>query len=843
MSIATSRSENIAKHDPAKSEVVDSDAASAADGIVTADEVEQIESVPRDESEAAEGSHESGKRSGLIESVLLPLLHASDGPLTRDLVLQPGKFGLGRIPNKLKPDATTQMVCGFCSTGCSLNVHLRENEAINLTPTTDYPVNSGMACPKGWEALSVMKSADRGTTPLLRDGKGRLKPVDWDRALTTFRDRFKEIQNKHGDESVAFLSTGQIPSEEMALLGALTKFGMGIRHGDGNTRQCMATAVVAYKQSFGFDAPPYTYQDFEESDVLVFVGANPCIAHPIMWQRVLNNPHNPEIIVLDPRTTETAIAATQHVPLRPKSDLAVLYALAHILIQQGWIDRDFIDAHTSGFDEFSDHVQSFTPESVSVSSGISIEQLQTVARTIREGKRVSLWWTMGVNQSYEGVRTAQAIINIALMTGNIGRPGTGANSITGQCNAMGSRLFSNTTNLLGGHDFANPQHRQKVANVLNIDEARIPDQGGWSYNEIIEGILRGKIKGLWVVCTNTAHSWINQNTCREILDRLDFLVVQDAYSTTETATRADLFLPAAGWGEKQGTFINSERRFGLIKKVAKAPGKALADFSIFRAIAEYWGCGEMFADWSSPEAVFQKLKELSRDQPCDITGIRDYRMIDECGGIQWPFTESDAAASASVSKPEPMALAMGVAASNVASVRPAASAVGSNQRRTTAVAGSQRRLFADGKFHHPDGKAKFLFEQPRKMPEPPSKRHPYLLLTGRGTAAQWHTQTRTAKSSVLRRLGPQEAYVEINPHDARNEGITPNQEVIVESQRGRIRAKAFVTPTVQPGQVFIPMHYEVTNKLTFAHFDPYSQQPSYKNCAVRVRCAEAWEVD
>lgn len=741
-----------------------------------------------------------------------PAWRAYDGPLTRDLVVEPGKCGLGRVPRKLRPDATTNMVCGFCSTGCSLNIHLRDGEAINLTPSPDYPVNLGMACPKGWEALSVLRSNDRATAPLARDRKGKLRPIDWHSALTLFCDRFQDIQRRHGKESVAFLSTGQIPTEEMALLGALAKFGMGIVHGDGNTRQCMATAAVAYKQAFGFDAPPYTYQDFEESDVIVLIGSNLCVAHPILWQRVLRNRHRPEVIVIDPRRTETAMAAAQHVALRPKSDLALLYSISHVLIRESWIDREFIAAHTTGFDEFCEHVQPFDPTSVASISGISAEQIHQVARTIHEGKRVSLWWTMGVNQSYEGVRTAQAIINLALMTGNIGRPGTGANSITGQCNAMGSRLFSNTTNLLGGRDFANRSHRDVVAQVLNIDAACIPDQAGWTYNQIIEGILRERIKGLWVVCTNTAHSWINQNTCRDILDRLEFLVVQDMYHSTETARRAHLFLPAAGWGEKDGTFINSERRVGVIKKVAKAPGEALADFSIFRLIAEYWGCGPMFAEWTTPETVFEKLKQLSRGQPCDITGIRDYQMIDECGGIQWPWPESGRGGNKSEFAPD--------------SANPKA---------------SQRRLFEDGQFYHSDGRARFLFEMPREMPEPPTPRYPYLLLTGRGTAAQWHTQTRTSKSAVLRRLGPQQVFVEINPQDARREGIRPNQEVIVESQRGRLRAKAFVTPTIQPGQVFIPMHYEATNQLTLAHFDPYSHQPSYKNCAVRVRRAESWD--
>src|SRR6187431_280064 len=266
------------------------------------------------------------------------ILNQTDGPLTRQLVRTPGGFGLGQVPERLAPDATTTAVCGFCSTGCGLEVHLREGAAINLSPARDYPVNQGMACPKGWEALAPLRSKERGTVPLLRNAHGELAPVSWPTALDTFTQRMKAIQKKHGPASVAFISTGQIPTEEMALLGALTKFGMGLVHGDGNTRQCMATAVVAYKQSFGFDAPPYSYRDFEESDVLVFVGANPCIAHPILWERVMMNPRKPEIVVVDPRQTETALAASRHFALLPKSDLPLLYSVAHVLIREGWLD-------------------------------------------------------------------------------------------------------------------------------------------------------------------------------------------------------------------------------------------------------------------------------------------------------------------------------------------------------------------------------------------------------------------------------------------------------------------------------------------------------------------------
>jgi assimilatory nitrate reductase catalytic subunit len=714
-------------------------------------------------------------------------LKATDGPLTQEVV----------DARRRVPEATASLVCGFCSTGCSLDVHLVDGQAVNLTPTPKYPVNLGMACPKGWESLTPLRSPDRATTPLLRNEHGKLVPVSWPVALETFAGRFKSILAEHGPESVAFLSTGQIPTEEMALLGAFAKFGMGLVHGDGNTRQCMATSVVAYKQSFGFDAPPYTYADFEESDVIVLIGSNLCIAHPIMWERICRNPHSPEVVVIDPRTTETAVAATQHVAVRPKSDLTLLYGLARLLIERGWIDHEFVNDHTTDFDGFARHVAAFTAKRVEDACGISVGELERLAATIARGQRVSFWWTMGVNQSHEGVRTAQAIIALALLTGNIGRPGTGANSITGQCNAMGSRLFSNTTNLLGGHDFTDPGHRAKVAAALGMEEARIPDRASDAYDQILEGVVAGRVKGLWVLATNSAHSWIDKGHLQEVIDRLDFLVVQDMYTTTETAQLADLVLPAAGWGEKEGTFINSERRVGVIKKVVPAPGEALADFAIIKLLADAWGCGDLFDEWSSPEAVFRILQRLSAGQPCDMTGIDGYDMIESLGGVQWPFPAG-------------------------ATRSPA-----------------ERRLFADGQFFTDDGRARFVFEEPRPPRSAVGGYYPLVLLTGRGSSAQWHTGTRTSKSPLLRSLAPTDPYVEIAPEDASARGISPGDEVVVASARGSMRARAFVTATVGRGQVFVPMHFSGTNHLTDASFDPYSRQPSYKWAAVEVRLPEA----
>ncbi|MBC8041076.1 MAG: molybdopterin oxidoreductase family protein, partial [Opitutaceae bacterium] len=336
--------------------------------------------------------------------------------------------------------------------------------------------------------------------------------------------------------------------------------------------------------------------------------------------------------------------------------------------------------------------------------------------------------------------------------------------------------------------------------ILDIPVERIPSTPSKAYDQIIDGIEAGDIRALWIIATNTAHSWIDQSRFARLRQNLDFLVVQDMYATTESARMADLVLPAAGWGEKEGFFINSERRLGRIRKVSRAPGEALSDFAIFKLIAESWGCGDLFRRWSTPASAFQIIKELSAGRPCDITGIRDLDHLESAGGIQWPYPASDSQLSTLNSQPS----------------------------------ANQRRLFADGQFFTPDKRAKFFFDEPRAMPEPPTAEYPFLLNTGRGSSAQWHTGSRTNKSDVLRKLAPTSLYVEINPLDATRLNIANNAPVTVHSRRGEAEASAVITTTVQPGQLFMPMHFEAVNRLTFPSFDPHSRQPSYKACAVRL---------
>jgi assimilatory nitrate reductase catalytic subunit len=335
--------------------------------------------------------------------------------------------------------------------------------------------------------------------------------------------------------------------------------------------------------------------------------------------------------------------------------------------------------------------------------------------------------------------------------------------------------------------------------VLGIDAERIPEEGGWAYDQIMEGIASGTIRALWVIATNTAHSWINSSEAQDLLDRLDLLVVQDLYADTETAAHADIVLPAAGWGEKEGTFINSERRLGVVKQVRQAPGEALADFWIFKLVADAWGCGDLFERWTDPEATFRLLTQLTEGRPCDISGIGSYTDIDAAGGVQWPLPKGS---------PPPE---------------------------------TERRLFEDGRFFTPDGRARFLFEDPRPVPEPTDARYPLALLTGRGSSHQWHTQTRTKRSPILRALAPDELLLELAPGDAAAAGVAAGETVVVESRRGTIRAIALPTPTVQPGHAFLAMHDAATNILTFPRVDPLSRQPAYKHAAVSVRPLHRWE--
>ena len=536
-----------------------------------------------------------------------------------------------------------QSTCNLCALACNLDFYVENGKIDRVSPTVDYPVNKGFCCIKGLNLDKQQTKIKARKNPLLRDENGEMKEVSWKEAFETFAKKMTSIQEKYGKESVAFISTGQMPTEDMALLGHVGRNYMGI-NGDGNTRLCMATSVVAHKQSFGFDAPPYTLNDAELSDTIILIGANPVIAHPVFWGRIRQN-KEAKIITIDPRKSETAINSDIWIDIKPKADLVLMYTLANVLIEKGYIDKNYIENYTEGYEEFKKHVAKFTLENVEEETGISAERVLELAEIIHAGKRVSFWWTMGVNQGYQAVRTAQSIINLALMTGNIGRPGTGANSLTGQCNAMGSRVFSNTTGLYGGGDFDNPVRRKAVAEALGVDESVLATKPTIPYNAIIEKAISGEIKGLWVICTNPRHSWANNEEFEKCVKNLDFFVVQDIYEDTHSAKLCDLYLPSVPAIKKEGVIINTERRASKVNPVIPKEEGELSDFEIFYNIGKELGMGDLLNGWETPRSTFELLKKCSKGMPCDITGIT-YEMLEGPNmegsrGVQWPFREGE----------------------------------------------------------------------------------------------------------------------------------------------------------------------------------------------------------
>ena len=687
-----------------------------------------------------------------------------------------------------------QSTCNLCALACNLDFYVEDGKIEKVAPTVDYPVNQGFCCIKGLNLHKQQTKIKARKAPLLRDENGNMKEISWEEGFKTFAEKMTAIQEKYGKESVAFISTGQMPTEDMALLGHVGRNYMKI-NGDGNTRLCMATSVVAHKQSFGFDAPPYTLNDAELSDTIIFIGANPVIAHPVFWGRVRKNT-TAKIITIDPRKSETAINSDIWLDIKPKADLVLLYTLANVLIEKNWIDVDYIEKHSEGFEEFKAHVAKFTLENVEKETGISAERVLELAEIIHNGERVSFWWTMGVNQGYQAVRTAQAIINLAVMTGNIGRPGTGANSLTGQSNAMGSRAFSNTAGLYGGGDFDNPVRRKAVAEALGVDESVLATKPTIPYNQIIERAISGEIKGLWVICTNPRHSWANNEEFRKAAENLDFLVVQDIYEDTHTAQLADLFLPSVPGIKKEGVFINTERRLSKMNPIiAKEEGEK-SDFEIFYGIGQALGMGSLLDNWKTPRDVFELLKKCSKGMPCDITGVT-YEMLEGpemsgSRGVQWPFREGDV------------------------------------------LVEDERRLYEDGNYYTPSKKVKFHFEDIAENPTVASEEFPYIFNSGRGTVGQWHTQVRSREIEA-NNIYSKESYVLMNPELAKELNIAENERVKIASQNGVTNEFNVVySDTVKKDHLYAPMHYIETNSLTPSVYDPYSKEPSYKTVAVNI---------
>ncbi len=686
-----------------------------------------------------------------------------------------------------------QSTCNFCAIDCNLDFYVEDGRIVKTVPTKGYPVNDGFSCIKGLSLSKQQTTVKPNALPKIRQEDGSFKEVSWDEGFEYAADKIKELQAKYGRESIAGISTGQLTLEEFAIFGHVMRNFLQTNV-DGNTRLCMATAAVAHKGTLGYDAPGYTLNDFELSDTIIFIGANPVVAHPIIWQRVRNNKiPGRKIVVIDPRKSETARNADYHYPLRWKSDLTLMYTLANQIIEKDYVDHSFVDAHTEGYEDFKEFVKAFTLERGSEATGLSKEQILELVELIHTGKAVSFWWTMGVNQGYEAVRTAQSIMNLALLTGNVGKPGTGGNSITGQCNAMASRLFSNTTCLFAGGDFTDEAERKRIADIVGITPDLIAKKPTLPYNRIVELINAGEIKGLWILCTNPRHSWTNNETFASAVKKLELFIVQDIYDTIESAEECTVYFPVVPGIKKEGTYINLERRLSPLRKVLERGENEISDYECILGVAKALGMGDAIARWETPRQCFDMLRECSRGKGCDFTGVR-WDDLTDSHGRQWPYPEG----------------------------------------REAELAEEQRRLYSDGKFFTPSGKAKFIFEEPMENPIPVTEEFPLVFNTGRGTVGQWHTQSRTKEVKFVEDVSIKKAYLYMNTKLAAENDIREMDEIRVYSSNGQNAVFSVkVTDNVQYGELFAPIHYIECNKLTPSNYDKYSREPNYKGGTCR----------
>ncbi len=682
--------------------------------------------------------------------------------------------------------------CGYCSTGCSIEVGVNEQgEGVRARGVGGAHVNRGKLCLKGIFEHELFSSAGRGTTPLMRDKTFEdFRQVSWDQALDRTAAEIKRIQETYGRDSFAIVSTGQILTEEFYTLGKLARGVIGTNNYDGNTTLCMASAVSGYKRSFGSDGPPGCYDDFEHTECLLAIGSNLPEQHPIIFWRLrqaLEKRKFP-VIVVDPRVTMFAQMADMHLPITPGTDVVLLNSLAHVILDEGLEDRAYIEAHTSGFDEFAQLVAQYDPVSASRICGIDEDTIRNVARLYAKAGAAMTIWTMGINQSTHGSDGVVGINNLNLITGNIGKPGGTSLSITGQCNAMGTREWSSCSGLPGYRLLENEQHRKEIAEFWGIDPEFFPKKRGLFQTDIFPAIETGQIKGLWLVATNPMTSMPNTARIRKTLEKLEFLVVQDAYQDVETTEYAHVYLPAAIWAEKEGVMTNTERRVNYISNVVKPYADSKPDLWIFNQMAQRFEQGRKIRFPETAREVFDEMRQLSKGRLLDISGMT-HEKIQQNRGIQWPMPEG-------------------------------------------AESGSPR-LYTDGKFQHPDGRAKLIPLPFVDNNERPDEEYPFWLNSGR-VVEHFHTRTRTGKIGNLNKFSPT-PYMEMNPDAAQELGIEHMSYVRLVSRRGDAVVLVQLTHRVPHNMVFIPFHFhECVNRLTLGLLDPYSRQPAFKQSAVRI---------
>ena len=689
--------------------------------------------------------------------------------------------------------------CGYCSTGCSIEVGIdKDGKAVSSRGVATADVNRGKLCLKGIFEHELFKTDGRGKQPLIRDHfYDPFKPASWDDAIDTVAEKIKAIQNKYGRDSFAIVSTGQIMTEEFYTLGKLARGVIGTNNYDGNTTLCMSSAVSGYKRSFGSDGPPGCYDDFEHTDCLLAFGSNLPEQHPIIFWRLkmaLEKRKFP-VIVVDPRVTMFAQMADIHLPVTPGTDLVLLNSLAHVILSEGLQDEEYIKSFTTDYETFRAEVMKYDPVTASAICGIDEDTIRNVARLYaRAGAAMSIW-TMGINQSTHGSDGVVAINNLNLITGNIGKPGGTSLSITGQCNAMGTREWSSCSGLPGYRTLENPQDRKDIAEFWGVDEDYFPPKRGLYQTDIFPAIETGQIKGLWVIATNPMTSMANTARIRKTLEKLELFVVQDAYEDVETNEYSHVYFPAAIWAEKSGCFTNTERRVNLTRNVIAPYAESKPDLWIFNEVAKRFENGSNIHFPDSSEEVFDELRVLSKGRMLDYSGMT-YDKLEQQRGIQWPCNEEND--------------------------------------------GGSPRLYTDGKFQYDDQRARLIALPFIDNNEKPDEEYPFWLNSGR-VVEHFHTRTRTGKIGNLNKFSPT-PYMEMNPDAAAELGLEHGKYARLVSRRGESVVLVQLTQRVAPNMVFIPFHFhECVNNLALGLLDPHSRQPAFKQCAVRIEAVRNQE--
>lgn len=688
--------------------------------------------------------------------------------------------------------------CNYCSTGCAIELGIgSDGKVVTSRGHAEADVNRGKLCIKGILEQELFESPGRGTEPLLRESSDQPFTVSsWDQALDESAQKIKSIQQQYGRDSFAVVSTGQLLTEEFYTLGKLVRGCIGTNNYDGNTTLCMASAVSGYKRSFGSDGPPGCYEDFEHTECLIAWGSNLPEQHPVLYWRLKEareKRHFP-MIVVDPRVTMFAQWADIHLPITPGTDTVLMNAMLYVIFDEGLEDPEYIANNTNGIEQLRETVKAYDPKIAQRQCGIDEDTIRNVARLYAKAGAAMSIWTMGINQSTHGSDGVCNINNLSLVTANIGKPGGTSLSITGQCNAMGTREWSSCSGLPGYRLLENADHRQEIAGAWNVDADFFPEKVGLKQTDIFPAIETGQIKGLWLVATNPLTSMANQGRIRKMMEKLDYLIVQDVYQDVETVDYAHAYFPAAVWAEKQGCHTNSERRVNLTRNALAPYANSKPDFWIFNQMAKRFENATNMNFPEETETVFDEMKQLSigSGRTLDISGMT-YDRIEQARGLQWPFSEDDA----------------------------------QNNR------GGSRRLYVDGKFQTADGRANLISVNFVNNNEVPDSEFPFWMNSGR-VVEHFHTRTRTGKIGNINKFSPT-PYMELNPDAAAELGIEHGDYVRTLSRRGDAVVMVQLTQRVPPNMVFIPFHYhDCVNRLTLGLLDPYSRQPAFKQCAVRL---------